>query len=52
MIVNSGPEGVDTVDGPGVAEMAARIKHFRPLLAAAARPEPQAHGPTVQAWAS
>jgi hypothetical protein len=51
VIVNSGLEGADAVDGPGVADMAARIKYFRPLLAAAPRPEPAARVPSAQAWA-
>lgn len=51
VIVNSGLEGADAIDGPGVAEMAARIKHFRALLTAADRPQPDAQLPTAQAWA-
>lgn len=50
VIVNSGLEGTDTVEGPGIAEMAARIKFFRPQLAAAARPEPQPGISTAAAW--
>lgn len=50
VVVNSGLEGADSVDGPGVAEMAARIKFFRPQLAAAARPQPAAHAATEAAW--
>jgi Transport and Golgi organisation 2 len=49
LVVNSGPEGADLADGPGVAEMSARLDHFRPRLAAARRPLP-AEGTTAQAW--
>jgi hypothetical protein len=50
VIVNSGLEGTDAADGPGSAEMAARIKYFRPQLAAAERPHPQPGASTRQAW--
>ncbi|MFL6110747.1 MAG: NRDE family protein [Catenulispora sp.] len=50
MIVNSGLEGADPVDGPGVADMAARIRFFRPQLGAAARPAPAAKVSTTAAW--
>jgi len=50
MIVNSGLEGADPGDGPGVAEMAARIKYFRPQLDAAARPAPRVKASTQAAW--
>ncbi|NUR31361.1 MAG: hypothetical protein HOV83_36895, partial [Catenulispora sp.] len=50
VIVNSGQEGTDTVEGPGIAEMAARIKFFRPQLADATRPEPQPGVSTAAAW--
>lgn len=50
MIVNSGLEGADPVDGPGVADMAARIKYFRPQLDAATRPQPKAKVPARAAW--
>ncbi|HEX2316550.1 MAG TPA: NRDE family protein [Thermomonospora sp.] len=55
LIVNTGLEGAteepgDTPDErEGAAQMAARIAHFRPLLAAAGRPEPRA-GTTAEAW--
>jgi uncharacterized protein with NRDE domain len=50
MVVNSGLEGTDEgVVGPGAEQMRARIAHFRPLLAAADRPRPQA-GPAAEAW--
>jgi hypothetical protein len=50
VVVNSGLEGRgDPAGGPGVAEMAARIAYFRPLLAAAPRPDP-GRGPTAAAW--
>lgn len=48
MVVNSGLEG-ELPGHPGAADMMARIAHFRPLLAAAARPEPR-EGTTAQAW--
>jgi len=51
VVVNSGLEGADPVDGPGLAEMAARIKYFRPQLATAERPEPVPKVGTAQAWA-
>ncbi|MFD0634427.1 hypothetical protein ACFQ9X_25655 [Catenulispora yoronensis] len=38
LVVNSGLEGADSDEGPGVEQMAARIKYFRPQLAAAPRP--------------
>jgi len=54
MIVNSGLEGQGREDPPhpdAPAEMAARIATFRPLLAAASRPEPIS-GTTAEAWQS
>jgi hypothetical protein len=49
-VVNSGLEGRGgRYTGPGMDEMAARIAYFRPLLAAAHRPEP-GDGPTAAAW--
>ncbi len=50
VIVNSGLEGADDDDGPGVAQMQARIDHFRPLFEKATRPDPL-EGPTRTAWA-
>lgn len=50
LVVNCGLEGADPgVQGPGAQQMQARIAHFRPLLAAADRPMPQA-GTVAQAW--
>ncbi|REF01012.1 NRDE family protein [Thermomonospora umbrina] len=55
MIVNTGLEGVTQEPGrtpeerEGGAQMAARIAHFRPLLAAARRPEPRTGG-AAEAW--
>ncbi|GAA2016665.1 NRDE family protein [Catenulispora yoronensis] len=50
LVVNSGLEGADSDEGPGVEQMAARIKYFRPQLAAAPRPEPVGGVSTRQAW--
>ncbi|RAY13964.1 hypothetical protein DPM19_16860 [Actinomadura craniellae] len=56
LVVNSGLEGAEGAlsGGPGetaVAQMSARIAHFRPRLSAAARPEPVAGGgATAAAW--
>jgi hypothetical protein len=49
LIVNSGLEASAPDDGPGSAEMSARVAHFRRRFAAAARPEPWA-GPPAAAW--
>jgi uncharacterized protein with NRDE domain len=49
IIANSGLEGADDQEGPGAAQMRARIDYFRPLLEKAARPEP-AEGSTETAW--
>jgi hypothetical protein len=49
VIVNSGLEGAGDHDGPGDAEMQARIEHFRPLFEKAARPEPR-EGAIETAW--
>ena len=49
IIVNSGLEGADESDGPGVAQMRARIEYFRPLLEKAPRPEPL-EGAVESAW--
>ncbi|GHJ42880.1 hypothetical protein Cs7R123_02220 [Catellatospora sp. TT07R-123] len=53
LIVNSGLEGRDD-QHPGnptsPADMAARVAHFRPLLLAAPRPDPD-DGTTAEAWA-
>lgn len=49
IVVNSGLEGADDHDGPGDAEMQARIDYFRPLLEKAPRPEPRA-GAVESAW--
>jgi uncharacterized protein with NRDE domain len=49
IIANSGLEGADDDEGPAVAQMRARIDHFRPLFEKAARPEP-AEGDTERAW--
>jgi hypothetical protein len=48
-IVNSGLEGAADHDGPGDAQMLARIGHFRPLFEKASRPEPR-DGATETAW--
>jgi hypothetical protein len=51
IIVNSGLEGADDTDGPGVAQMRTRIEHFRPLLEKAQRPEPwNGAGTAEEAW--
>jgi hypothetical protein len=53
IIVNSGLEGADDSAGPGVAQMRARIEHFRPLLEKAPRPEPEpgsGAGDVESAW--
>ncbi|RFS83974.1 hypothetical protein D0T12_17430 [Actinomadura spongiicola] len=51
MIVNSGLEGEGRLEGQTEdAYMAARLAHFRPRLAAAARPEPGPDVPLEQAW--
>ena len=51
MIVNSGLEGEGQPEGETEdAYMAARLAHFRPRLAAAARPEPAAGDPVERAW--
>ncbi|MFB7668841.1 NRDE family protein [Kitasatospora sp. NPDC056138] len=56
VVVNDGPEGRAanrTASQRAGRMMAARIAHFRPLLAAAARPEPTAgpaDAPTGEAW--
>jgi hypothetical protein len=51
IVVNSGPEGLGgRHTGPGTDEMAARVAHFRPLLARAVRPQPADAGSTTQAW--
>jgi uncharacterized protein with NRDE domain len=49
VVVNSGLEGADDHDGPGVEQMRARIDHFRPLFEKAARPEPR-EGTVQSAW--
>lgn len=49
IIVNTGLEGTDGAEGPGPAQMRARIDYFRPLLEKALRPEPQ-EGATGAAW--
>jgi hypothetical protein len=49
VIVNSGLEGADDNEGPGAAQMEARIDYFRPLFEKAARPEPGA-GTAEAAW--
>jgi Transport and Golgi organisation 2 len=50
IMVNSGLEGRGGPHpGAAVEEMAARVAYFRPLLAAARRPEPVT-GPTAEAW--
>ncbi|WP_034271773.1 NRDE family protein [Actinospica robiniae] len=49
-VVNCGLEGADPgAEGPGAQQMHARIAHFRPLLAAADRPEPLA-GTVAEVW--
>ncbi|WP_131741565.1 NRDE family protein [Actinomadura roseirufa] len=51
LIVNSGLEGEGQLQGQTEdAYMAARLAHFRPLLAAAKRPEPGAGEPVERAW--
>ena len=51
MIVNSGLEGEGQLEGETEdAYMAARLAHFRPLLAAAPRPEPSPGDPVERAW--
>ncbi|MFI0408530.1 NRDE family protein [Actinomadura sp. 3N508] len=51
VIVNSGLEGEGQHEGETEdAYMAARLAHFRPRLAAAARPEPGADEPLARAW--
>jgi hypothetical protein len=51
LVVNSGLEGSGGgFEGPGMAEMRARIGHFRPLVEAAPRPSPAGDGPTADAW--
>jgi hypothetical protein len=50
IVVNSGLDGADLrYDGPGGAEMSARVAYFRGRFAAAARPEPYP-GPPAAAW--
>src|ERR671914_86213 len=50
IVVNNGLDGGDLCyDGPGGAEMSARVAHFRRGFAAAARPEPAARPPAA-AW--
>lgn len=50
-IVNSGLEGADEHEGPGSAQMRARIQHFRPLFEKALRPEPESgKGSAESAW--
>jgi Transport and Golgi organisation 2 len=49
LVVNSGLEAEDSQDGPGADQMRARVTHFRPLLAAAHRPQPRA-GSAADAW--
>lgn len=49
-VVNSGLEGSDPTPGPGTEAMAARLGFFRPRLAAARRPQPEAKVGTRQAW--
>ncbi|GIH08537.1 hypothetical protein Rhe02_66040 [Rhizocola hellebori] len=52
IVVNSGIEGKGTIDeapAGAVDEISARLHHFRPLLQAAARPEPIG-GTAAQAW--
>jgi hypothetical protein len=41
VIVNSGLEGADDHDGPGIEQMQARIDYFKPQFEKAGRPEPQ-----------
>jgi hypothetical protein len=53
IVINSGVEGKGAVDEApegAVADMTARLHHFRPLLEAASRPEPGFAGTTAQAW--
>lgn len=51
VIVNSGLEGEGQLEGETEdAYMAARLAHFRPLLAAAPRPEPRLEDPLERAW--
>ncbi|WP_258939900.1 NRDE family protein [Actinomadura luteofluorescens] len=51
MIVNSGLEGEGQLEGETEdAYMAARLAHFRPLLAAAPRPEPRLEDPVERTW--
>ncbi|MFI0374480.1 NRDE family protein [Actinomadura sp. 1N219] len=51
VIVNSGLEGEGQLEGETEdAYMAARLAHFRPRLAAAARPVPGVDGPLERAW--
>ncbi len=49
VVVNSGLEGADDGDGPGAAQMQARIDYFRPLFEKATRPEPR-DGAVEAAW--
>lgn len=49
LVVNSGLEAEDDQGGPGAEQMRARIAHFRPLLVAAHRPQPQT-GSAAEAW--
>ncbi|MFI0479980.1 NRDE family protein [Actinomadura sp. 9N215] len=51
LIVNSGLEGAGQLEGATEdAYMSARLGHFRPRLAAAARPEPGPDEPLERAW--
>jgi hypothetical protein len=51
IVVNSGLDGADLRhDGPGSAEMSARVAYFRGRFAAAARPEPYPGRPPAAAW--